>query len=259
MKLLDLLKLPEAKEIHDLDSALTSDIHREIILKKPFLKRLYLDFYKEFKKASINLPKGDLVEIGSGGGFLKEVIPGVVTADIFSSNYIDIVLSKEKMPFENNSVSAFFLRDVLHHIKDPFTFFTEVNRCLVEHGKIIMIEPYNSLWGGFIYKNFHHEPFDINATWEITGDGRLTDANIALPWIIFFRDRKKFESRFPNLKIRRLEPHTPFRYLLSGGLSMRQFLPSFTYNLIKGFETLLSPLNRYLGMFLTIELEKISK
>lgn len=259
MRLLDLLKLPETKEIHDPNSSLTSDIHRNIILKKPFLKKLYLDFYKEFKKTITNLPKGKLVEIGSGGGFLKDVIPEVITTDVLNGKDIDIVLPKGKLPFENNSVSAFFLMDVLHHIKDPVIFFTETSRCLAKGGKIVMIEPHNSLWGRFIYKNFHHEPYNENARWEIMGNGRLTNANIALPWIIFFRDRKRFENSFPSLKIKRLTPHTPFRYLLSGGLSMRQFLPSFTYNLVKVVETLLSPLNRYLGMFLTIELEKISK
>ena len=256
MRFKDLLKLGELKSIEDLNSPLTAEIHKAIIQKKPFLKKLYLDFYNEFKKSITDLPKGDLVEIGSGSGFIKEVIPEVITTDVFNGLNIDKVFSATSMPFKEGAVSAFFLFDVLHHIIDPLAFFNEVNRCLLDHGKIIMIEPYNSPWGSFVYKNFHHEPFDTNADWEITVNGRLTGANGALPWIIFFRDRERFQKKFPHLKIKRLTPHTPFRYLISGGLSYKQLLPSFTYDLVKGLETMLSPLNEFLGMFVTVELEK---
>lgn len=256
MSIIDILKLPEAKTIHDLDSPGTAKIHKQIIQKKTFLKNIYIDFYNEFKKTLETVPSGLIVEIGSGSGFIKEVIPKVITTDLFSSPNIDIVLSGTKMPFNNNSVSAFFLQNVLHHIKEPIVFLNEINRCLVKDGKVIMIEPHIGLWGKFIWSNFHHEPLDTNAGWEIKQEGRLTGANQALPWIIFFRDRKRFEQLFPNLKIKRLVPHTPFRYIISGGLSMKQLLPSFTYNFVKFVELMCSPLNNHLGMFITIELYK---
>ena len=256
MSLIDLLKLPEAKNIDDLDSPSSAVIHKKIIEKKLFLKRTYTDFYKEFKKACEEIPQGSIVEIGSGAGFIKEVIPNVITTDLFSSPNVDIVLNGEKLPFEENTISAFLLQNVLHHIKNPTNFFLEANRCLVNGGKIIMIEPHNSLWGAFFWKNFHHEPFDPNTTWEIKHQGRLSGANQALPWIIFFRDRKKFENLFPFLRIRKLTPHTPLRYLISGGLSIRQLLPSFTYDFVKGIEFILSPFNKYIGMFITIEIKK---
>ena len=87
---------------------------------------------------------------------------------------------------------------------------------------------------------------------------RLSTGNLALPWIIFYRDRKQFEKEFPSLRIVGLKPHTPFCYLLSGGLSYRQLLPSFMYPLVKGIELLLAPFNKYLGTLLTIELQKVS-
>lgn len=256
MGIIDLLKLPEAKKIDKLDSPGTSEIHREIIQKKLFLKKLYLDFYERFVKSLISLPQGLLVEIGSGSGFLKEVIPDVITTDLFDSPNIDIVLNGNDLPFNNNSVSAFFLLNVLHHIKDTEFFLSEFNRCLVDKGKVIMIEPYNSLFSSFVYKNFHHEPFNPKAGWKILEEGRLSGANGALPWIIFFRDRLLYEKMFPNLKIKEFKPHTPFSYLLSGGLSMRQLVPTFTYDSIRLIEKILSPLNQHLAMFVTIELEK---
>jgi SAM-dependent methyltransferase len=174
------------------------------------------------------------------------------------------------MPFEEASVDAFLMLDVLHHIHKPRTFFKEALRCLKKGGKIIMIEPANTLWSRFIYKNFHHEPFDVRAAWELARrpvlrretrgqehGGRISQANGAMPWIIFTRDRKIFEKEFPSLKIVRIRNHTPLRYLLSGGLTLRQLLPSCTYTSIKVIEYLLSPLDNLLGMFQTIELQKI--
>ena len=256
MGVLDLLRMPEAKEINDLDSHLTAKIHKEIIQKKVFLKKIYLGFYEEFKRALVNSRTGLIVEIGSGSGFLKEVIPQVITSDVFSSPDIDMIFPATDMSLDNNSVSVFFLQNVLHHINNPVAFFMEISRCLVSQGKVVMIEPYNSLWGRFIYKSFHHEPFDVDADWETSAKGRLSTANGALPWIIFFRDRARFEKEFPSLKIKRLMSHTPFRYLISGGLSMKQLLPSFMYDFVKGFESIVTPLNKYLGMFMTVELEK---
>jgi SAM-dependent methyltransferase len=164
------------------------------------------------------------------------------------------------MPFERASVDAFFMFDVLHHITDPRAFFREALRCLKIGGRIVMIEPANTLWSRFIYKNFHHELFDTQAKWEMDSlqeTGPLSHGNGALPWIIFSRDRRVFENEFPSLRIVRMRNHTPLRYLLSGGLTLRQLVPSFTYPAVKAIEYALSPVNNLLGMFQTIELEKV--
>ena len=259
MKILDWLKLPEVKDIENLDDPAVTLLHSEIIQKKLFLKRLYIDFYKQFQKAVSDPEKKVLVELGSGGGFIKNVIGNVITSDILKLPNVDRVFSALGMPLEQASVNAFFMIDVLHHITDPRGFFKEALRCLKVGGKIVMIEPANTCWSKFIYKNFHHELFDPQANWEAAkgAQGPLSLGNGALPWIIFTRDRKIFEREFPSLRIARMRNHTPLRYLLSGGLSLRQLLPSFAYPLVKAIEYVLSPANNLLGMFQTIELEKV--
>jgi len=256
--ILSLLRLPLAKDIESLDSPGAAKIAAQIIRQKDFLVRLYRDFYQEFKSVSDEFPGGVFVEIGSGGGFLKKVIPSVITSDILSLAHIDMSFSAVRLPFKNNRIDCFFMFDVLHHVKDAAVFLGELARCLKKGGKIVMIEPANTLWGRFIYQNFHHETFDPNAGWTIDGTGPLSDANGALPWIIFSRDRKKFEKDFPNLKVLQFKAHAPFRYLISGGLSFRQLLPSCMYSLIKGVELVLFPLNPWIGMFSTIEIERIT-
>lgn len=232
--------------------------HRKIIRKKTFLKNLYFDFYQEF--TNVSLPKGKIIELGSGAGFLKEIIPSVVTSDVIDGPGIDKVFYADKMPFKNNSIAAFLMIDVLHHIKDLEKALMEMERCLKAGGKIIMIEPYISAWGFLIYKYFHPERkgFDDKSGWKVKGSGRMSDANAAIPWIVFKRDRKIFEKKFSGLKIVRFSPHTPLRYLISGGLSRFQLLPSAFYPLIFFLEKKLAIFNDNIGMFVTIELKKLS-
>jgi len=275
MKIIEWLKLPETMGIENLDGPATTLSHAEIIQKKPFLKKLYVDFYKQFKKSISNSEEKVLVELGSGGGFIKKVISNVITSDVLELPNVDKVFSALDMPFEEANVDAFFMFDVLHHIADPRAFFKEALRCLKISGRVVMIEPANTLWSRFIYKNFHHEAFDAQALeWCCQGQakrelgyrkagtlqesGRLSGANGALAWIIFWRDRKIFESEFPSLRIVRLRNHTPLRYLLSGGLTLRQLVPSFSYPAVKAIEYTLSPINDLLSMFQTIELEKVA-
>jgi len=257
MKILEWLKLPQVRGIHDLDDPAVTLLHGEIIQAKPFLKKIYIDFYQDFAKAVPEREDKVLVELGSGGGFIKDVIGNVVTSDILDLANVDKVFSAVEMPFEQASVDVFFMIDVLHHIAEPRAFFAEALRCLKVGGKIVMIEPANTLWSRFIYKNFHHEAFDPRADWVLQQAGPLSQANGALPWIIFSRDRKIFEDEFPSLRVVRVETHTPFRYLLSGGLTLRQLVPSFTYPAVKAIEYVLSPLRAFLGMFQTIELQKV--
>jgi SAM-dependent methyltransferase len=256
MKLLKFLKIGKHKDLTRLDMPETTILHSQLIREKYFLRKIYIDFYSRFKRAVVN-PQGKcLVELGSGGGFIKEIIPNAITSDIIKIPNVDMYFSAEQMPFENGSVDAFFMIDVLHHIINPQLFFREAQRCLKPSGKIVMIEPANTLWGRFIYKNLHHEPFDVKAEWLLNSTGPLSGANGAMPWIIFQRDRKIFEEKFPNLRILKISPHTAFRYLISGGLNPRQLAPSFCYGLVAVTECLLKPFNKFIGMFQTIELEK---
>ena len=251
------LKLSRTKSVRNLDDPATTLLHAEIIRQKPFLRKLYIDFYRQFEKAMPDTKNRVLVELGSGGGFIKEIIGNVITSDILELPNVDKLFSATEMPFEKASVDAFFMIDVLHHITDSRAFFREALRCLKAFGKIVMIEPANTLWARFIYRNFHHELFDTQAKWELENIGPLSQGNGAIPWIIFSRDREIFESEFPSLGIVAMHNHTPLRYLVSGGFTLRQPVPSFAYPIVKAIEYALSPVNDWLGMFQTIELEKI--
>jgi SAM-dependent methyltransferase len=250
---LDRLRLAEGKEAPALDGPERAQLHARIIQSKPFLKRVYLDFYREMAGRVAREAGRRIVELGSGGGCIKEVMPEAVTSDIVAAPGVDRVFSATEMPFEDQSVDAFVMLDVLHHIPRPREFFREAVRCLKPDGKVVMIEPAHTVWSRFVYGNFHHEPFAPQAGWELDESAL---SNQALAWIIFHRDRAVFAREFPQLEVVDLRLHSPVRYILSGGLQFRSFVPACCYPAVKGIEFLLRPLNRWMALFETIELKK---
>jgi len=242
---------------HPLDSPERTLYHREIIVRKKFLRRLYEQWYDEFIKEIKNLPNDTFIELGSGGGFLKELEPKVICTDILELSTNDMTFSALNMPFRDNSVGGIFMVDTMHHIPDIEKFLNEANRVLAKNGKMIMIEPANSLWGRFVYKNFHHEPFDLKGGWTIPSKGPLSGANGALPWIVFERDKLIFKEKFPNLIIETINYRNPLLYLISGGVSYRQLLPDFMFPIINKIDRLLPKLFRQMSMFQLIKITSV--
>ena len=239
----------------DIDAPATSMDRRQLIRGKGFLRRLYADWYDKIKRSLPTDFTGPIVELGSGGGFLKEVVPNLVTSDVLMLSHIELVLSGQDLPFREKSLKGIILIDVFHHIAGVNKFLAEAARCLKPGGVVVMVEPWNSRWSRLIYQKFHHEPFDVETeNWEIPSGGPLTQSNQALPWIVFERDRAIFEEEFHHLRLESVIPHTPFRYILSGGVSFRSLMPVYLFGVWSRFEELLEPWMKYIAMFATITL-----
>nr|MDQ3072708.1 hypothetical protein [Bacteroidota bacterium] len=87
------LRLPEYNEDIDLDDPKVTEMRMGIILRKPFLRKLYTDWYNIFIKKLKGVPEGKIIEIGSGGGFLKEMLPEVITSDVMPLSCNDMAFS----------------------------------------------------------------------------------------------------------------------------------------------------------------------
>jgi len=249
-----LLALPHTSSQSDIDDPNTTLIHRDIILSKPFLKKIYLFWYDEITKPFKKSDK--ILEIGSGGGFLKDIFPNVITSDIMPLPNCDQVVDATEMNFEANSLDGIVMVNVFHHIPDSEKFLNEANRVLKVGGKIVMVEPGYSKWSNWVYNKFHHEPFDPTMkNWKFESTGPMSSSNQALPYIVFDRDQKIFEQKFPSFQIKRKYYHTPLSYLLSGGVSMKSLVPSFLFPVVHGIEKMISS-GRF-NMFWTVEIEKI--
>ena len=250
------LELPEMRG-SSLDSPTTTALRVSIIRRKAFLYRLYSEWYSRFKDAARFLPDGPKVELGSGAGFLKDVLADVITSEVLLLQNIDVVFSGEAMPFADSALAAIYLLDVFHHIAHPDRFLREATRCLKGNGRIIMIEPYNTWWGRQVWTRLHHEPFEPEARWDLPGSGPLSNANGALPWIVFERDRSAFERDFPRLRLLEIKPLMPLAYILSGGVSLRALLPGFCYPLCRCAEKFLGPFEHRSGMFAEIHVMRV--
>jgi len=241
----------------DLDSPERTLEHKELILRKSFLKRIYLDWYGWFLTEYKKLPIGKVIELGAGGGFLKSLEPSIICTDVQELPGNDLTFSATEMPFEADELSGIFMLDTFHHIPDIEQFMNEVQRVLTKGGKLLMIEPANSRWGRFIYQNFHHEPFDPSGSWQIDQSGPMSGANGALPWIVFERDKEKFQQLYPSLKINFIRYHSPLKYLLSGGVSYRAIVPGFSYPFINGLEKIFVKMTKEFSMFVDVCIEKV--
>ncbi len=251
-----LLLDPAARGL-DLDSEKATAVHTELIRKKPFLRKLYKQYYSEFVAAHNASPAGLRLEIGAGGGFLGELIPDLVTLDIRPGADVDAVASALALPLEKNSAGSIFMLNVLHHLPDARVFFAESTRVLRPGGRMVFIEPYVSPFSTLVFRNLHHEPFEpTSPNWKLDASGPMSSANGALPWMICVRDRARFEAEFPELEIRRVVPHTALLYLLSGGVSMRSLAPGAAFGVLSAAERLLGSHLRHAATMMTVEIVK---
>jgi SAM-dependent methyltransferase len=231
-------------------------LRSRIIVEKKFLRKLYEEWYGQLLTA---LPDGDgcVLELGSGGGFLRQMIPGLITSDVVRLPNLSAVLDAHRLPFRGGEFRAIVMVDVLHHLPRPGEFLSEAGRCVRPGGAIIMVEPWVTDWSRFVYTYLHHEPFDPEATeWTSQTTGPLAGANGALPWIILWRDRHRFLAEFPEWNIKRITLGMPFCYLFSGGVSLRSFLPGIAYRPARLLERLLEPWMDKLALLALIELQR---
>ena len=212
------------------DDPQTIGIRKEIIKQKKILQLIYQQWYAKLK-ATLPAGNGSVVEIGSGAGFLSDVIPECITSDVSYNPWSTLVLDGQRLPFTDQSLRAILMVDVLHHLPAVPKFLNSAARCVRTGGIMSMVEPWVTPWSHIFFRYFQSEPFLPNRKkWEFVGTGPLSGANIALPWILFKRDRSIFERQFPQWQIQSLEPMMPFTYLFSGGVSMRSLMPAFTFS-----------------------------
>jgi hypothetical protein len=240
-----------------LDPQRVTELRLKVIRSNPFLVHLYKDWYGCLAGA---LPPGDgaVLELGSGAGFLAETISGLITSEILPCPTVKVILDGQQVPFAGGSLRAILMCDVLHHIPQPRSFFTEAARCVQKGGVVSFIEPWMTRWSLFVYQRLHYEPMNPNsAAWEFPPEGPLAGANIALPWILFHRDRMQFEKQFPEWEIESIRLSMPFCYLVSGGVSLRPLMPGWSYPAWRALERLLSPWMGSWAMFAQVTLRRV--
>jgi SAM-dependent methyltransferase len=233
-----------------------SEQRRQIVREKPFLRAVYREWYTMVKEA-LGDARGSVLEIGSGPGFLEELIPDLIRSDIVFDSTLHVAVDAAALPYASSTLAGIAGINVFHHLPHPRGFLDEASRCLKPGGHLVLLEPWATPWSAFCMRMFHNERYEPNAAWECVSPGRpLEEANNALAWIVFQRDRSTFVREFPALGVRRVRPMMPVRYLLSGGISRPFSAPLWTYGGTKLAEGFLQPLMPLLAMFALIDIER---
>ncbi len=241
----------------DIDDPRTTHLRLQIVQEKSFLRQIYHEWYRAIS-ATLPSSEGAVLELGSGGGFMSDIIPHLITSELFYCPGIQAVLDGSRLPFAARSLRGIVMTNVLHHLPRPRLFFAEAARCVRPGGVVAMIEPWVSSWSRFVYGRLHHEPFEPESpSWELPTGGPLSSANDALPWIIFNRDRLQFEREFRYWQIELIKPIMPFRYLVSGGISLRSLVPGWSFGFWRRIENALGGWNNQLAMFAQIVLRRV--
>ncbi len=188
-------------------------------------RELYRDQFKDFP----NPAALSILEIGSGTSPLKQFLSNVVTSDVLDLDYLDLVFDCHEIDkldaIKENSLDVITLTNVLHHLKSPIAFLNRSASKLKSGGKVTVI-----------FRYLHHETVGLRISKPELGQvqGPLASANIALPWLIFFRKKEWLQCLNDNFDLTTCSarPFSALSYMVTGGISHRLPVPLFLYRML---------------------------
>ena len=190
--------------------------------RKTIIRRLYETWYEAIVA---DLRPGSIIEVGAGTGNFKRWLEArsriCWTLDVLPGKYVDLQADALQLPFGGESVDNIVMIDALHHFARPLAFLKQATRVLRPRGRVLLVEPFVSAWGSFVYRYLHHERVDFDFE-ESTAAKEAWDGNAAIPRLTLAR----VEREVPGLRVLRTRYCEFLSYPLSGGFSYRALLPT---------------------------------
>jgi SAM-dependent methyltransferase len=238
-------------------------IHNQILSSKKMMRDVFKEFYLTCISIADNFfcKDGDELEIGAGVSFFKKIRPKLIVTDRVFAPHLDYILDAQNMvQIDNSSLRSIYAMNVFHHIPNPREFFKELGRVLKPGGGCILIEPFYGPVARHFFNALHaSEHYNHKqSAWEAKESmGVMSNANQALSYIVFERDRDIFLKEFPEFEIVVSRPLQNYlRYLCSGGINFRQLLPDFCTPILRTLEFFLWPLCRVTALHHVIAIRK---
>ncbi|HXJ95538.1 MAG TPA: class I SAM-dependent methyltransferase [Terriglobia bacterium] len=216
--------------------------HRSIWAARPELRSVYQEFFAELLRVVEG--RTPIVELGAGPGFFKEYYSGLISTDVISTPWVDVVCDACALPFRSKSVGALVMLDVLHHLPCPLDFMAEAARVLVPGGLIAMIEPWITPFSYLLYRYFHHEEctlrMDLRRPFEACRKNAF-DGNATIPYKLV----EHYHREPGALRLAREQRFLGLPYLVTFGFKRTRPLPVRLISAARFCERLLGPLGRW--------------
>lgn len=170
------------------------------------------------------IAEGVSLEIGSGSGHFSQLWKGLLTSDVVATPYVDLVADGQRLPLASGSLGNLLVVDLLHHLADPHLFFDEAARVLRKGGRVLAIEPYITPLSWLGYRLFHHEPVWFGGYHRSSTKVDPWEGNLALPNLLFARERDAWPQRHPSLRIVHTHRFGVLDFQLAGGFKPYAFV-----------------------------------
>lgn len=210
--------------------------------RKPMLQRVYRAFYEEIARWTLPGKEGATLELGSGMGNIKEVLPACLTSDLFPNPWLDRVENAYALNWPDKAVQNLILFDVLHHLQHPGRALAEMARVVRPSGRLIIFEPGMGLLPRLIMRLFHHEPLGFgqpigwNAPAGFDPASHSYYAAQGNGWRIFVRREGLSENVLSAWRVLHVGREPGWAWLLCGGLRGPQLCPDVLFPLVRFVE-----------------------
>lgn len=226
---------------------------------KPLLRRIYREFHEQIARETAPSTLGLTVELGSGIGNIRDVLPHCVRTDLFQSPAIDQIENAYALSFADCSVANIILFDVFHHLECPGAALREFARVLAPGGRVVVFDPCVSVMGLLVYGFLHPEPLGLTQpiSWSVPDDWRPHNHRYYAAQGNAFRffwgsGRRALPAGWSIVRKTRL---AALSYVASGGYSGPQLYPASWYPALRLIDRIADALPSLFATRLLVTLE----
>ena len=248
--------MPQDIAQHDLENQANARHWRRKVVLQAIYREFHMEIAQEIRR---DLP-GRIVEIGSGIGNLKSVVPDALATDLFPNPWIDQIENAYALSFGDGSVSNLILFDVWHHLQYPGTALAEFNRVLTPGGRLIIFDPAMGMLGRFVYGLFHRESLGLRQQIHWWAPPEFSPAEMRYyaaqgnAHRIFFS--KEWVSRLGEWRRVKRSLSAAIPYIASGGFTGPQLYPRRLLSALRRLDRALSRIPSVFATRLLVALEK---